>query len=130
MDSFAGKQNGPVTAFWHNGKLVEMGLAEALVVEAAADSEDVEVVEGVLARSTDVVGTATEMVVSWPEMVVSTNAAVGVDVVLAVPAIVSIYTLIAQSDWNLHTIARENPCQSRRGIEKHACCRKTVTIHC
>lgn len=91
MDSFVGRQNGPVTAFWHKGKFVDIEPAAELVVDAAADSGSVvEVVEGVVARFTEVVGTATDMVVSCPLMVVSTNAAVGVDVVLVVPAIVII----------------------------------------
>lgn len=91
MDSFAGRQKGPVTAVWHNGKFVDIVPAEEVVVDAAADSVvSVEVVDGVVARSTEVVGTATDMVVSCPLMVVATNAAVGADVVLVVSAIVSI----------------------------------------
>lgn len=80
-----GRQKGPATAVWHSGRFVEIALADVLVVDAAAGTEDVDVVEGVLARFTEVVGTATETVVSWPDIVVSTRAAVGVVVVLMVP---------------------------------------------
>jgi len=87
VDPFVGKQNGPATGSWHRGKFVDIESVDEVVVDAAGESvavSAVEVVEGVAARFTEVVGTATEMVVTFPLIVVSTNATVGVEVVLVV----------------------------------------------
>ena len=55
-------------------------------VEAAADTiELVELEDVLVVKLVEVVGASTDMVVSWPLIVVATNAAEGIEVVLAVP---------------------------------------------
>jgi len=55
-------------------------------VDGAADSIELAELEDVLvAKLAEVLGASTETVVSWPLMVVATNAAEGIEVVLVVP---------------------------------------------
>lgn len=62
--------------------------AEVVVdpVDGAADSIELVKLEDVLVvKLAEVVGTSTDTVVSWPLIVVATNAAEGIEVVLVVP---------------------------------------------
>ena len=88
MVSFEGSQKGPATGFSQSRELVDYVLGAEVVVDpvgAADDSIEVVELEDVLVvELIVVVGTVTDTVVSWPLMVVATNAAEGIEVVLVV----------------------------------------------
>jgi len=137
VDPFVGKQNGPATGSWHRGKFVDIASVDEVVVEAAVESVAVsvdELVEGVAARFTEVVGTATGMVVAFPLIVVSTKATVGVEVVLVVVPTRyqhSATLLECNGTWiGQITISwKNNGGQCRRAAQKQTCKRRTTRRH-